>query len=144
MNHARLSRETRTGLAFTLVIGAAVCSSAWALGKTLFYPPDPEAVTQWGYYDNQRFSSVKSWLPRTSCVGFREEDPPNSNHVWPTIRFAQYVLIPVVLKENSEGLPLLIDGGPGEEPRPEEGGHHLPLLHDAGNGVRFYGRGVSR
>jgi hypothetical protein len=143
-NHPSLSREKRTGLALALLMGAAVCSSALNLGRALLYPPDPDATVQWDYYNQQRFSSVKPWLPRSGCVGFREDYPPYSNYLWPTVRFAQYVLIPVVLKEDSEGLPLLVDGRPEEEPHPEEMGLPLPLLHDAGNGVRFYGRGESR
>jgi hypothetical protein len=127
----------RALLGLALLLGATAYVCATALWQAASAPPDSEADHE--QYDRERFASVKPLLPRAGVIGYRDDhtaDSPGGT----VLRFSQYVLAPVLLREDADGPLVLVNGSPGAAP-PEVGGGGLRLLHDAGNGVRLFGAG---
>jgi len=131
--------RTRAFLGLTLLLAGAVAASASALWDTVSNPFDAEMTADLDYYDQQRFATVRPLLPASGTIGYAEDDPPRSN-VGPILRFAQYVLTPVVLREHDEEPVILVNGRPEAVPSFEPS-HRRTLRHDAGNGVRLFGPG---
>jgi hypothetical protein len=131
--------RTRDGWGLLLLLAAATASGAVGLGRALFAPPDPEVAAELDYYDRQRFEGVRPLLPRPGVIGYREDSPPRSGRVAVVFRFTQYALTPVVLREDAGGPLVLVNGRAEAAPHPKAGGRPLPLLRDAGDGVRLYG-----
>jgi hypothetical protein len=139
LRHAIGISRLRALLGLALLLGATAYACATALWQAASTPPDPEAEAEHNQYDRERFASVKPLLPRAGVIGYRDEhsaDSPGGT----VLRFSQYVLAPVVLREDVDGPLVLVNGSPGAAP-PEVNGGRLRLLHDAGNGVRLFGAG---
>ncbi len=133
------SGRTRAVLGLTFLLTAAGGGSAWALGNALINLPDREMTADMEYYDQERFATVRPLLPAAGTIGYREDDPPRSE-VGPVVRFTQYVVAPVVLRENGDEAIVLVNGRPEGRPAFEASWGRTPLF-DAGNGVRLFGSG---
>jgi hypothetical protein len=130
----------RALLGLALLLGATACACAAALWQAASAPPAPGAEAEPEMYDGERFASVKPLLPRAGVIGYRDDHTADSPGGM-VLRFSQYVLAPVVLREDADGPLVLVNGRPGAAALPEESGARRRLLHDAGNGVRLYGAG---
>ena len=133
------SRRPWAILGLVLLVGAISYASVRDVGAILGDLPDTQGIANRAYYDHERFAGVKPLLPRAGVIGYREDEPARAAGVKPLLRFTQYVVGPVVLREDAEEPLVLIDGRAGVMPRPQFTGKPLHLLYDSGDGVRLFG-----